>query len=106
VSVSTACCSGNHFTAVTSSVTLRRLAGGTHPTELHDLQFAILGVQHRAEKSLDGNVIPSLFHHLAPGAGPRIFTRLELAWQHPGLVLSGLLMDLQLLSNQADRLSP
>jgi hypothetical protein len=57
--------------------------------KLHDLDSAIDRIQHRTKKSVDRNLVPGFFQHLASGGGKRVLAWIELTlWQDPRLVPS------------------
>src|SRR6266700_754434 len=57
---------------------VRRLAhgsaDGSHMPELYDLDPAIYRVQHRPEKTMDGNLVSGFFQHLSSGGSERMLT--------------------------------
>src|SRR5262249_55486567 len=64
-----------------------RSADGSHMPKLYDLDPAIYRIQHRAEKSVDRNLVSGFFQHLSSGGSKRVLTWIELAlWQDPRLV--------------------
>ena len=84
-----ACFNGSHLTALISSIGSRMGPPTTHMPELYDFDPAIYRVQHRPEKTVDGNLVSGFFQHLSSGGSERMLTWIELAlWQDPGLVPS------------------
>src|SRR5262245_15717199 len=64
-----------------------RTSAGLHVPELYDLDPAVYGIEHRAEKAVDGNFMSGFFQHLPFGANKRRLARIEFPlWQYPRLV--------------------